>query len=297
MLTRKQVWRRFKSKSPQLCDYRSIRSSDISYNKSEALPSDYDETSTVCESSDSSNPCISNTSSLNSISVKRVHFSPKVRVCLVPRRSELSPIFDLLYWSQNDYCTFKHEAIMEIKEHMISNKSPNGQIISMKEAQTSLYQPELSTENTNSIPSISFSALKTDSLDCNDDFHSPDSLKILHSSTTSKQKFHTQNDEKRETMHLINLSKSSNNVNVHFQTNDNSSEEKKTYYKIFEEYSESEMVFESEVDNLFSTQSLTKCLNTIRRKDSVQLFKVYQSSDELVNEIDYNYTGSAIFIS
>ena len=75
-----------------------------------------------------------------------------------------------------------------------------------------------------------------------------------------------------------------------------------------EEYYTSERLFENEVDALTASQSLEKCLSSIRRTDSVQLFKMYQSSDlhiesdieEMINSNTnriYDYNVSAICIS
>ena len=70
---------------------------------------------------------------------KRRHtrFSSTVHVCLVPTRTEISNIFDDLYFRPEDFSTFKREAVAELREVLTRLG------ITSKEAIKLMYQPEV----------------------------------------------------------------------------------------------------------------------------------------------------------
>lgn len=326
MLTKKQAWRRARARS--------------SLEKKTSLTSESDDIFKINSKSDNSVSTLSNTSSCNSLAsmsigsccssccsetltdegtplkiTRNVKFSPKVRVCLVPSRTELTPLIDKLYWNQSEYISFKQEAILEIRELLLVAKTLNGSSITTpKEAQISLYQPELDFVTTTT--SVDICSLKNDTIDSSDDCKSE---RVLYNETNNmdnlsgskidrngsdnswKQEFNNFSHQFRITSYQTSISSTLQLSNSNNYNKNNDHTEGKDYY-------ESEKSFESEVDVMSASQSLNKCLNTIRRRDSVQLFKMYNQSDtsteneeidELIsNTHNYNYNNvSTICIS
>eukprot|EP01036_Dinobryon_divergens_P032738 gene32737-42392_t len=71
---------------------------------------------------------------------KAVSFCRTVRVCLVPSRNCLAPYCQDLFWSPDDYQTFKDEAIYEIKSALVARRRV-GDNCSPRNVKNALYQP------------------------------------------------------------------------------------------------------------------------------------------------------------
>ena len=71
---------------------------------------------------------------------KTVSFCSTVRVCLVPSRKCLAPFSEELFWSPDDYKTFKNEAINEIR-FVLDTRNKDGNSCTPREAKHVLYQP------------------------------------------------------------------------------------------------------------------------------------------------------------
>jgi len=66
---------------------------------------------------------------------RRLKFDDKVRVYLIPCRSEFSGTFTDLFWQREDYLEFKDDAYQELQSYWKDNNS------TVKEAIVALYQP------------------------------------------------------------------------------------------------------------------------------------------------------------
>lgn len=84
---------------------------------------------------------------------KTVIFSNTVRVCLVPSRTCLGPYIQDLFWSQDDYKTFKDEAINEIRNILLSRQRA-GNSCTAKEVKQALYQPTPERSKSILIPTV-----------------------------------------------------------------------------------------------------------------------------------------------
>lgn len=62
-------------------------------------------------------------------------FSTTVHICLVLSRTEMKPLMNDLFWKAEEYVRFKHDAVNELRAHLISRG------ITAKEAIFELYQP------------------------------------------------------------------------------------------------------------------------------------------------------------
>eukprot|EP00601_Ochromonadales_sp_CCMP2298_P004336 CAMPEP_0173189512 /NCGR_PEP_ID=MMETSP1141-20130122/11833_1 /TAXON_ID=483371 /ORGANISM="non described non described, Strain CCMP2298" /LENGTH=262 /DNA_ID=CAMNT_0014113523 /DNA_START=120 /DNA_END=909 /DNA_ORIENTATION=- len=77
-------------------------------------------------------------STASSRSSKGVCFDPKVRVCLVPSRTDLQGEMETLFWDSQSYQTFKGEALEELREYWALNGHRHAHA---KQALEALYQP------------------------------------------------------------------------------------------------------------------------------------------------------------
>lgn len=66
---------------------------------------------------------------------RTMRFSSTVHICLIPSRDELKQQRDELFWKPEDYATFKHDAVHELRVFLTANG------ITAKEAIFQLYQP------------------------------------------------------------------------------------------------------------------------------------------------------------
>ena len=66
---------------------------------------------------------------------RTMRFSSTVHICLIPSRDELKMQGNELFWKPEDYVTFKHDAVHELRVHLTANG------ITAKEAIFQLYQP------------------------------------------------------------------------------------------------------------------------------------------------------------
>ena len=177
MLSRKQIWRRIKSKRD---GYLSIQQDNEKANL--AAKSSYASTasmSTVRSLSPISDAEISEpmeACAINRKNSKRVRFSNIVKTCLIPTRSELQSLAPHLYWSCADCETSKAEAVEELT---VWAKKHN---CSLKEAIVALYQPGQRDELTASSPPGNLFLYDCDD---DDDLLSPAMGKLLLDSTSS----------------------------------------------------------------------------------------------------------------
>jgi hypothetical protein len=81
----------------------------------------------LSESEKASNPRPKDTRSMR--------FSSTVHICLIPSRDELRQQMVELFWKPEDYVTFKHDAVHELRVYLTANG------ITAKEAIFQLYQP------------------------------------------------------------------------------------------------------------------------------------------------------------
>ena len=66
---------------------------------------------------------------------RTMRFSSTVHICLIPSRDELRIQINELFWKPEDYVTFKHDAVHELRVFLTANG------ITAKEAIFQLYQP------------------------------------------------------------------------------------------------------------------------------------------------------------
>lgn len=139
MLTRKQLWRRtrertrkplFKSKHDSFDGIEDIPTLERTENPAPQTPVP------LKSALSSSNLLSLGLSSRRARDQRLLRFSSTVHVLLIPSRAELLPIFESIYWRQEDYTHFKRDAVKEIREAAYLYGLPP------KEAMTLLYQPQ-----------------------------------------------------------------------------------------------------------------------------------------------------------
>lgn len=173
MLTHKQNWR--KSKVRKLSLSQIARRTELEYerSKNQSLIIVRDK-SIIGESQQKKNVVVA----IDAIKKKYVRFSSTVFVLLIPNRHEISSYSTNLYWSDENYATFKKEAVDEIRAVLAAKK------ITAKEAIQFLYQPvhpiydddfKSSVNKPNSTETVSVSSA------------APETTSVIQSSTDSTQ--------------------------------------------------------------------------------------------------------------
>lgn len=151
MLSRKQTWRRIRSRNVLLdenkfCDGDSwdiesqLSDDDSSHNSSMSTPVKHlPAFGAGMPKKLRSALSLSNLSdlerSLKPKDTRTMRFSSTVHVCLIPTRNELRPSMDEMFWKSDDYNVFKTEAVQELKAVLQSLG------LTAKQAITTLYQP------------------------------------------------------------------------------------------------------------------------------------------------------------
>lgn len=158
MLSRKQTWRKLRSKSGEaifkFCD--GSEDSVASESNSEGTSNmkiDSDDIANCSNSDSCSNsngqpktPIKKLRSALSmgdlskalrrSEDARNLRFSSKVHVCLIPTRQDLFSVAKDVFWHSDDYQTFKREAVDELRAYLQLKG------ITAKEAIQALYQPQ-----------------------------------------------------------------------------------------------------------------------------------------------------------
>lgn len=151
MLSRKQTWRKIRSKTdealfkfcddkrdeiflseesdvPNNCDVNDTTSHDT--NTASCTPSPIKKLRSALSMGDLSKALRRNEDSRN------LRFSSKVHVCLIPTRQDLNSVSKDVFWNTDDYQAFKREAVDELRTYLQLKG------ITAKEAIQALYQPQ-----------------------------------------------------------------------------------------------------------------------------------------------------------
>lgn len=139
MLSRKQVWRKIKSRrKPLRNEYPLNEAGDKSIDCAAQTKASHDEIHVKSSTATTTDKKLLKVPVQQPVEVKKrnVNFCRTVRVCLVPSRVEYRTVFHKLYWAPHDYTNFKREAVKELREYWkLSNST-------VKEAISALYQPQ-----------------------------------------------------------------------------------------------------------------------------------------------------------
>eukprot|EP01041_Mallomonas_annulata_P009746 gene9746-20269_t len=151
MLTRKQCWRKTKTKvvsTSQLAHRaeREFERTHVGQNTKEINGFADIKYSAVCSSHD--DICLLDIPQTRNVGKKCLRFSSTVYVLLIPSRQEISAYSSNLYWSDGNYSSFKKEAVDEIRAVIQSKKC------TAKEAIQLLYQPQHEDQGLTSKQSI-----------------------------------------------------------------------------------------------------------------------------------------------
>jgi hypothetical protein len=141
MLSRRQTWRKLKSKSDNSSSIFLYGDQNTKYSEGEIYESKI--TDNTANEKTKEPFKLKSALSMNDLSKalrqtpdRNLRFSSKVHVCLIPCRQDLTNVAIDIYWNSTDYVNFKKEAVDELRSFLQQKK------ISAKEAIQLLYQPE-----------------------------------------------------------------------------------------------------------------------------------------------------------
>jgi len=143
MLSRKQLWRKIKSRNQNKIDF--CRPLPDSFDVDIEVTTSF-ETQLSTNSLKSSNHGLNKrksalsssdlTKSLRPLDDRILRFSSKVQVCLIPTRNDLNELgLENIFWKAEDYTVFKKDAVDELRAYLTARG------INAKEAIKQLYQP------------------------------------------------------------------------------------------------------------------------------------------------------------
>ena len=126
MLSSKQMWRRTKTTTIFLrrvvsdLSEQSIELTDDKLQRSESQTTNESDSVTLVAKTyplDPLEPFISMYSNVPVNKIKRVRFSNKIHVVLIPTKEEMSTLYSLLYYTSDDCSRFRDEALEELQDY------------------------------------------------------------------------------------------------------------------------------------------------------------------------------------
>lgn len=148
MLSRKQTWRKIRSKSGEtifkFCDNGGIGEDGFSKLNDENPQKSRSSEDSVTLNGSKPIKKLRSAMSMGDLSkslrraedIRNLRFSSKVHVCLIPTRQDLFSVAKEVFWATEDYQAFKREAVDELRAYLQLKG------ITAKEAIQALYQPQ-----------------------------------------------------------------------------------------------------------------------------------------------------------
>ena len=199
------------------------------------------------------------------VAPKAVSFCHTVRVCLVPSRNCLQPYCAELFWSPDDYKTFKNEAIHEIKA-ILDARHSMGEKCSPRDVKNALYQPTIYPDLSQSLLSPEETKSEAPKLVVN--LESDFIAELIYSSTAN-----VPSSRLLAAMAASDV-KNNNNYRGQFQQYSYSYHREQQYQQPYQhqhQYSHEQGHYH------FGRENSDASLRVLGRVDSVQLFKQYSS--------------------